>query len=69
MSGTEKHLEQIKKISKENIDTYVQTSTFTDEIQDAIRTHIQLEYKSWFFFRKLGADCLRSNVSLHGFPR
>ncbi|KAK7419307.1 hypothetical protein QQX98_003459 [Neonectria punicea] len=67
MSGTEKHLEQIKKISGENIDTYVQTSSFTDEIQDAIRTHIQLEYKSWFFFRKLGADCLRSNVSLHGF--
>ncbi|KAJ4076067.1 hypothetical protein NW760_015205, partial [Fusarium oxysporum] len=33
----------------------------------AIRQHIQTEYKAWFFFRKLGADCLRSNASLHGF--
>ncbi|KAF4943699.1 hypothetical protein FGADI_13237 [Fusarium gaditjirri] len=29
----------------------------------AIHQHIQTEYKAWFFFRKLGANCLRSNVT------
>jgi ferritin heavy chain len=33
----------------------------------AIRGHIHLEWKSWFFFRKLSADCARANVALHGF--
>ncbi|KAI3571468.1 ferritin-like superfamily [Fusarium oxysporum f. sp. albedinis] len=66
-SNTDKVQENLKKFSGENIDSYVQISTFTDEIQEAIRGHIYTEYKAWFFFRKLGADCLRSNVSLHGF--
>jgi hypothetical protein len=33
----------------------------------AIRGHINLEWKSWFFYRKLGVDCARANVALHGF--
>ncbi|EMT67181.1 hypothetical protein FOC4_g10003729 [Fusarium odoratissimum] len=57
-SNTDKVQENLKKFSAENIDAYIQASTFTDDIQN---------YKAWFFFRKLGADCLRSNVSLHGF--
>ncbi|KAM0226820.1 hypothetical protein ACHAP5_012305 [Fusarium lateritium] len=65
--NTNKVQENLKKFSAENIDAYIQASTFSDDIQDAIRQHIQTEYKAWFFFRKLGADCLRSNVSLHGF--
>jgi ferritin heavy chain len=36
-------------------------------IAPAIRGHIHLEWKSWFFFRKLSADCARANVALHGF--
>ncbi|KAM0551826.1 hypothetical protein ACHAPJ_008161 [Fusarium lateritium] len=66
-SNTDKVQENLKKFSSTNVDQYVQTSTFSNEIEDGIRKHIQIEYKSWFFFRKLGADCLRSNVSLHGF--
>nr|CEG03818.1 unnamed protein product [Fusarium acuminatum CS5907] len=67
-SNTNNVQENLKKFSAENIDSYVQISTFTDEIQEqAIRGHIYTEYKAWFFFRKLGADCLRSNISLHGF--
>ncbi|KAF5012351.1 hypothetical protein FDECE_1578 [Fusarium decemcellulare] len=67
MSNTEQVQENLKKISGENIDTYVQTSTFSSDVEEAIRGHIHTEYKAWFFFRKLGAECLRSNVSLHGF--
>ncbi|KAJ4246528.1 hypothetical protein NW762_013468 [Fusarium torreyae] len=66
-SNTEKVQENLKKFSSANVDQYVQTSTFSNDIEDGIRKHIQIEYKSWFFFRKLGADCLRSNVALHGF--
>ncbi|QKD57016.2 ferritin-like superfamily [Fusarium oxysporum Fo47] len=66
-SNTDKVQEDLKKFSAENVDAHIQASTFTDDIQNAIRQHIQTEYKAWFFFRKLGADCLRSNVSLHGF--
>ncbi|KAF5018004.1 hypothetical protein F66182_10030 [Fusarium sp. NRRL 66182] len=66
-SNTDKVHENLNKFSAENMDQYVQVSTFTDDIEDGIRTHIQAEYKAWFFFRKLGSDCLRSNVALHGF--
>jgi ferritin heavy chain len=83
-SNTDKVQENLKKFSGENIDSYFQISTFTDEIHEvlcrfyispcnkdsqrqAIRGHIYTEYKAWFFFRKFGANCLRSNVSLHGF--
>ena len=35
----------------------------------AIRRHIALEWKTWFFYRKLGADAGRANVALHGFAQ
>jgi hypothetical protein len=35
-SNTEKVQENLKKFSAENIDTYIQASTFTDDIQDVI---------------------------------
>nr|KAK5449251.1 hypothetical protein LTR18_002340 [Exophiala xenobiotica] len=70
--GTGKYQDQVQqaiaKHSTANIDKYVQTSTFAeDEIHEAIRGHIHLEWKTWFFYRKLGADASRANVSLHGF--
>jgi ferritin heavy chain len=66
--NTEHVQEQLTKHSKANIDEYVRASTFADEeVHEAIRGHIHLEWKSWFFFRKLAADSLRANVALHGF--
>ncbi|CAG8908436.1 unnamed protein product [Penicillium egyptiacum] len=41
---------------------------FTDFYQ-SVRGHIHQELTSWLFYRKLGADCVRSNISLHGFAR
>lgn len=37
------------------------------QFQQSIRGHIHLELQGWFFFRKLAADCSRSNIALHGF--
>jgi hypothetical protein len=35
-SNTDKVQESLKKFSAENIDAYIQASTFTDDIQDVI---------------------------------
>lgn len=35
-SGTEKVQENLKKFSAENIDSYIQASTFTEDIQDVM---------------------------------
>jgi hypothetical protein len=35
-SNTDKVQENLKKFSAENIDAYIQASTFTDDIQDVI---------------------------------
>ena len=35
----------------------------------SVRGHIHQELTSWLFFRKMAADCSRSNISLHGFAR
>ncbi|KAJ5981927.1 hypothetical protein N7451_012027 [Penicillium sp. IBT 35674x] len=51
------------------LDQWVRTDSFTTEIEESVRGHIHQELISWFFFRKLAADCSRSNVSLHGFAR
>lgn len=67
MANTEAVQKALKEHSDANIDTYVQASCFNDQIAEAIRGHIHLEWKSWFFYRKLSADCARSNVALHGF--
>jgi len=67
MANTEKVQESLKKLSEQNIDAFVKTESFSEEVEEAVRGHIHLEYQTWFFFRKLGSDCLRSNVSLHGF--
>ncbi|KAL8718974.1 MAG: hypothetical protein Q9181_008126, partial [Wetmoreana brouardii] len=57
----------LEEHSSANIDEYIQTDCFNEKVAEAIRGHISLEWKSWFFFRKLSADCGRSNVALHGF--
>ncbi|KAK4121904.1 ferritin-like protein [Parathielavia appendiculata] len=67
MSGTEKVLEGIKHLSDTNLDTLVKTTSFKEELEEAIRGHIHIELQSWFFYRKLSNDCCRSNVALHGF--
>ncbi|KAF2275416.1 ferritin-like protein [Westerdykella ornata] len=67
MSHTEDVQKAIKAHSDANTDNYIKVDTFNDEVAEAVRGHIHLEWKSWFFFRKLSADCARANVSLHGF--
>ncbi|KAL2018188.1 hypothetical protein VTK56DRAFT_1161 [Thermocarpiscus australiensis] len=67
MSGTEKTRETLKHFSDENIDNFVKTSSFKNDLEEAIRGHIHIELQAWFFYRKLAADCMRSNVALHGF--
>ncbi|EON68707.1 hypothetical protein W97_07965 [Coniosporium apollinis CBS 100218] len=67
MSHTEEVQQAIEKHSKANIDEYIQASSFKPDLQDSIRGHIALNWKSWFFYRKLSADCARANVGLHGF--
>lgn len=32
-----------------------------------MRGHIHEELCAWMFYRKLAADCARSNICLHGF--
>ncbi|EGY20865.1 uncharacterized protein VDAG_02389 [Verticillium dahliae VdLs.17] len=59
--------EALKEHSDANIDDYICSSSFTTELQEAIRGHIHIELQSWFFYRKLSADCRRANIALHGF--
>ncbi|OQE83694.1 hypothetical protein PENNAL_c0031G06613 [Penicillium nalgiovense] len=59
----------IAEVSGHDIDQWVRTASFTPEVEESIRGHIHQELTSWLFFRKLGADCARSNISLHGFAR
>lgn len=47
---------------------FARMTRFTDSYQ-SVRGHIHQELTSWLFFRKLAADCYRSNISLHGFAR
>ncbi|KAK5092228.1 hypothetical protein LTR70_001964 [Exophiala xenobiotica] len=66
--NTEAVQKALKEHTKNNIDEYVQVSTFSDEeVHESIRGHISLEWKTWFMYRKLGADCGRANIGLHGF--
>jgi hypothetical protein len=37
------------------------------QVTQAIRAHIHLEWRGFFFYRKLGADAARANIALHGF--
>ncbi|KAF3401215.1 hypothetical protein DPV78_005384 [Talaromyces pinophilus] len=57
----------ISDVSHQDIDKWLRTSTFTNELEESIRGHIHQELTSWLFYRKLAADCSRSNISLHGF--
>lgn len=67
-SGTEFVQKALKEHSEANIDDYVRVSCFqSDEIHNAIRAHIALEWKSWAFYRKLASDAGRANICLHGF--
>ncbi|KAL1953373.1 hypothetical protein VTO42DRAFT_2944 [Malbranchea cinnamomea] len=57
----------IAEVSAQNIDDLVRSAEWSNELEESVRGHIHQEFVSWFFFRKLAADCLRSNVALHGF--
>ncbi|EED22999.1 conserved hypothetical protein [Talaromyces stipitatus ATCC 10500] len=57
----------ISDVSHQNIDTWLRPSTFTNELEESVRGHIHQELTSWLFYRKLAADCSRSNLALHGF--
>ncbi|CAI7630573.1 unnamed protein product [Penicillium palitans] len=59
----------IAEVSSHDLDQWVRTASFTSEIEESVRGHIHQELTSWLFFRKLAADCSRSNISLHGFAR
>ncbi|KAI6815255.1 hypothetical protein KC342_g16033 [Hortaea werneckii] len=59
--------EQLKAHSKNNIDEYIQTASFDETVENAVRGHIHIEWQSWFFYRKLAADAARANIGLHGF--
>ncbi|CAI7629457.1 unnamed protein product [Penicillium palitans] len=59
----------IADVSGHDLDQWVRTASFTAEIEESVRGHIHQELTSWLFFRKLAADCSRSNISLHGFAR
>ncbi|OGE56910.1 hypothetical protein PENARI_c002G00457 [Penicillium arizonense] len=59
----------IAEVSGHDVDQLVRTASFTVEIEESVRGHIHQELTSWLFFRKLAADCSRSNISLHGFAR
>ncbi|KAJ5982224.1 hypothetical protein N7451_012324 [Penicillium sp. IBT 35674x] len=69
MSNLEGAKKIIAEVSGHDLDQWVRTESFTAEIEESVRGHIHQELTSWLFFRKLGADCSRSNISLHGFAR
>ncbi|KAJ3079549.1 hypothetical protein HK102_003714, partial [Quaeritorhiza haematococci] len=57
----------IHDVSAQNIDEMIRLKSFSGDIEKAINDHINLEYRSWYSFKKLSADCARTNVALHGF--
>ncbi|KOS48066.1 hypothetical protein ACN38_g1001 [Penicillium nordicum] len=59
----------IAEVSNHDLDQLVRTGSFTVQVEESVRGHIHQELTSWLFFRKLAADCTRSNISLHGFAR
>jgi len=66
-TGSDQARKAVKDISDKNIDDMVRTFSFTPDVMNAIREHINLEYKSWYAFKKLASDCARSDIALHGF--
>jgi len=66
-AGADQARKIVHDISDKDIDDMVKINSFTHDIEQAIRQHINLEYKSWYAFKKLSADCARSNIALHGF--
>ncbi|KAL4983854.1 ferritin-like superfamily [Aspergillus falconensis] len=67
--ATEEAKKIIADISSQDIDQWLRVSSMTPELEESIRGHIHQELTSWLFFRKLAADCSRSNVALHGFAQ
>jgi ferritin heavy chain len=66
-SGADHARKIVQDISDKDIDEMVKISSFTHEVEQAIREHVNLEYKSWYTYKKLASDCARSNIALHGF--
>ncbi|KAJ9488131.1 hypothetical protein VN97_g5159 [Penicillium thymicola] len=69
MTTTEGAKKIIAEVSNDDLDQLVRTGSFTVQVEESVRGHIHQELTSWLFFRKLAADCTRSNISLHGFAR
>ncbi|KAL4919250.1 ferritin-like superfamily [Aspergillus aurantiobrunneus] len=67
--ATEEAKTIIADVSGQDIDQWVQVKSMTHELQESVRGHIHQELTSWLFFRKLAADCSRSNIALHGFAQ
>ncbi|KAL1848101.1 hypothetical protein Plec18167_009660 [Paecilomyces lecythidis] len=57
----------IAEMTGSNLDDWVRDKTFTNELEESVRGHIHEELTSWMFYRKLAADCARTNIALHGF--
>ncbi|ODM15960.1 hypothetical protein SI65_08801 [Aspergillus cristatus] len=66
-SGSELARKVVQDVSSDDLDKWVRSSTLTNEIEESIRGHIHQELTSWMFFRKLAADCFRTNIALHGY--
>lgn len=66
-SGADQARMAVKELSKEDIDELVKASSFKGDVEQVIKDHIQLELKTWYFFKKLSADCARADICLHGF--
>jgi ferritin heavy chain len=57
----------LQRFSEEDLDELVKTSSFKGELEEAIHAHVHVQLQTWFFYRKLSADCSRTNIALHGF--
>lgn len=66
-SGRDQARMAVKEMSKQDIDALVKASSFSQDVEQAILNHIHLELTNWYFFKKLAADCARSDICLHGF--
>ncbi|RJE20462.1 Ferritin-like domain protein [Aspergillus sclerotialis] len=69
MANTEGAKKIIADISNHDLDQWVRTDSFSPQLEESVRGHIHQELTTFVFFRKLAADCARSNIALHGFAR
>ncbi|KAJ9238777.1 hypothetical protein DTO169E5_4610 [Paecilomyces variotii] len=65
--STEEAKRVIAEMANTNLDDFVRDKTFTIELEESVRGHIHEELTTWMFYRKLAADCARTNIALHGF--